>query len=52
MTSAELTEEGQNGHGRTWLASFYPVWMHGELAGVGSIVVETTDKRELEQQLR
>ena len=41
------------GRQRHWLASFYPVRMQaGEVLGVGVLVSEITDRKQLEDQLR
>ena len=34
---------------RHWLASFYPVWVDGEIIGVGNIVLDITDRKEAEE---
>ncbi|HEX8551528.1 MAG TPA: ATP-binding protein [Abditibacteriaceae bacterium] len=41
-----------DGDGRSWLATYYPVCDdEGEVAGVGTIVLETTDLRRIEAEL-
>jgi PAS domain S-box-containing protein len=32
-----------------WLASYYPVWVDGEIIGVGNVVVDITERKEAEQ---
>jgi PAS domain S-box-containing protein len=34
---------------RHWLASFYPVWVDGEIIGVGNIVLDITERKEAEE---
>ena len=34
---------------RHWLASFYPVWIDGEIIGVGTIVLDITERVEAEE---
>ena len=33
---------------RHWLASYYPVWVGGEIIGVGNVVVDITERKEAE----
>src|ERR1700712_3002545 len=33
---------------RHWLASFYPVWVNGEIIGVGNVVLDITERVEAE----
>jgi putative nucleotidyltransferase with HDIG domain len=39
------SEEGP-ARGRHWLASYYPVRVHGEIVGVGNVVAEITELKE------
>jgi PAS domain S-box-containing protein len=34
---------------RTWLASYYPVWIEGEISGVGVVVLDITDRLAAEE---
>jgi PAS domain S-box-containing protein len=34
---------------RHWLASYYPVWLDGEIIGVGNLVLDITDRKEAEE---
>ncbi|HEX3284750.1 MAG TPA: EAL domain-containing protein [Mycobacterium sp.] len=34
---------------RHWLASFYPVWVDGEIIGVGNVVLDITERKEAEE---
>ena len=34
---------------RHWLASFYPVWVDGEIVGVGNVVLDITERVEAEE---
>jgi len=34
---------------RSWLANYYPVWMEGEISGVGVVVVDITDRLAAEE---
>lgn len=36
----------------TWLTSFYPVRLGGEVIGIGIIVVDITERKEMERRLR
>ena len=54
VTNLELEGEtpAHPGEKRYWLANYYPVRLHGELLGIGTLTVETTEHRRLEEQLR
>jgi PAS domain S-box-containing protein len=34
---------------RSWLANYYPVWIEGEISGVGVVVVDITDRLAAEE---
>ena len=34
---------------RHWLASYYPVWVDGEIIGVGNVVLDITERVEAEE---
>jgi PAS domain S-box-containing protein len=36
-------------HTRRWLASYYPVWVGGEIIGVGNVVVDITEREEAKE---
>ncbi|HEX8850967.1 MAG TPA: ATP-binding protein [Gemmatimonadaceae bacterium] len=54
ITNAERTVADARGRKRRhWLSSKYPVRTpHGEIIGVGLTIVEVTERRQLEEQLR
>jgi PAS domain S-box-containing protein len=41
-------ERGTNGDLRSWLSSYYPVRVEGEVIGIGVIVIDITDRTEAE----
>ena len=43
---------GEPEHARTWLTSFYPVRVEGEVIGTGIVVVDITDRKATELQLK
>ncbi len=43
---------GDPGRVHTWLTSFYPVRLAGQVIGIGIIVVDITERKALEQELR
>ena len=49
-TTAELP--GDPGHVHTWLTSFYPVPLAGEVIGIGIVVVDITQRKEMERELK
>jgi PAS domain S-box-containing protein len=44
--------KGTAGEAHTWLNSFYPVRVGGAIIGIGVMVVDITDQRRVEEQLR
>ena len=34
---------------RSWLANYYPVWIEGEISGIGIVVVDITDRLAAEE---
>ena len=34
---------------RHWLASYYPVWLDGDIIGVGNVVLDITERKEAEE---
>ena len=40
---------GQPEQVRTWLSSFHPVRLHGEIIGIGIVVVDITERRQAEE---
>lgn len=52
IINVELTGETaeEPGRLRSWLASYYPVRLNGELLGIGIVVVDITQRREAEQE--
>ena len=38
--------------GRLWLASYYPLRVDGAVTGIGCIIIEITERREIERDLR
>jgi PAS domain S-box-containing protein len=37
------------GETRSWLANYYPVWIEGEISGIGLVVVDITDRLAAEE---
>ncbi len=54
VTDQEVTGEtaAQPGQVRHWLASYYPVRIHGAVAGVGVLITDITERKRLEEELR
>ena len=42
----------QPGRVHHWLASYYPVWLHEEVIGVGIVVIDVTDQEDADRALR
>ena len=42
---------GGSEHPQTWLTSFYPVHLEGEVIGIGTVVVDITQRKAMERQL-
>jgi diguanylate cyclase (GGDEF)-like protein/PAS domain S-box-containing protein len=49
-TSGDL--RGDPGHVHTWLTSLYPVRLEGEVIGIGVVVVDITDRKAMELELK
>jgi diguanylate cyclase (GGDEF)-like protein/PAS domain S-box-containing protein len=49
-TAGELP--GDPGHVHTWLTSFYPVRLEGEVIGIGIVVVDITERKATELKLK
>jgi PAS domain S-box-containing protein len=54
VTNREITGEtpAEPGQTRHWLVNYYPVRVHGEVVGIGVLVVDITDRKRLEDELR
>jgi PAS domain S-box-containing protein len=54
VTNLEITGETPAAPGRIrhWLVNYYPVRIHEEVAGVGILVTDITERKQLENELR
>jgi PAS domain S-box-containing protein len=54
ITNQEVTGEtaATPGQARHWMVSYYPVQSHEEMAGVGILVSDITERKRLEEELR
>jgi PAS domain S-box-containing protein/putative nucleotidyltransferase with HDIG domain len=52
LTNVEVTGEVVPGRLQHWLSNFYPVRVDGDIIGIGIVVIEITERKELEEAHR